>query len=347
MNDLSNPVPGNLTSNNQTGKVLRLKKETLPKDRSKAVGDIIRCFDFASIVQNVKHGIEYVVKVPLEYQPGLEAGKYSVLSGKDGRQWATLYEVLPNGKHSFVCNMPIKQESLIQGSPIHDISINMQLMAIQKQLQYLTELVKKTYETVRRIEQGQTDDRIGKLIAGKKGIETAFTLHDPEARQIALANAQQLLMEAQSQIGQTLKTKVVAFPTIPNSQIKLFWGRFTDKTYFSAMDEAFDSIQEYFQMYLWATKLLADSYYYSREETAAEKTYKDAVEFIASLDFSKVRTIQNIHPKEDFSDTLCVKASRYVLAEQVKSKETAKPFDSIELSLDSEELLEELKNGEE
>ena len=179
------PQPEEITPYSPGEKPLQLKKDTPRVDFQKTLGDIVRCLDTANVIQNVKRGIEYVVQVPAEYQAGLEAGKYTVLAGKDGRQWATLYEVLPNGKHSFICNMPIKPEELIQGNPMHDISVDMQMMAMQQQLAKLTELVQETYDAVKRIEQGQTDDRVGRLRAGKEGIEQAILIDDPVQRKIA------------------------------------------------------------------------------------------------------------------------------------------------------------------
>lgn len=329
------------------GKILHLKKDVPQIDFKKAVGNIVRCLDTANVIKNVKRGIEYVVQVPAEYQAGLEAGKYTVLAGKDGRQWATLYEVLPNGKHSFACNMPIKPEQMVQGNPIHDVSMNMQMMAIQQQLAKLTELVQETYEAVKRIERGQTDDRVGKLRAGKEGIEQAILIDDRDQRKIAIGNAQQLLLEARGQIGETLKSKVESFPRIPESQVKQFFGRLASGSYFSGADDEFDAIQEYFQLYLWATKLLADSYYYIDEPKAAEKAYRDAINFVNALDFSNVKTLKNIHPNEDLRDTICYNAEPYVLTEKKKSIELAKPYDSIEIFISGDDIVEVLENGEE
>lgn len=342
-----NPGSGDTVPYQPGDKTLRLKKDTPRVDFHKTLGDIIRCLDTANVIQNVKRGIEYVVQVPAEYQAGLEAGKYTVLAGKDGRQWATLYEVLPNGKHSFACNMPIKPEELVQGNPMHDVSMNMQMMAMQQQLAKLTELVQDTYEAVKRIEQGQTDDRVGKLRAGKEGMEQAILIEDPVQRKIAIGNAQQLLLEARGQIGETLKSKVQSFPAIPKSQVEHFIGRLFSGSYFSSKDAAFDAIQDYFQLYLWATKLLADSYYYIGESKAAEKTYRDAIAFARSLDFTNVKTLRYIHPKEDMSDTICKLAEQYILTEQAKSIELAKPYDTVELSLTGDEIMEVLGNGEE
>ena len=339
--------PDDVVPYEERGKSLKLGKKELRGDYRKSLGDLIRCLDTANVIKNVKRGVEYIVQVPAEFQAGLEAGKYTVLAGKDGRQWATLYEVLPNGKHSFACNMPIKPENLIQGNPMHEISVNMQMMAMQQQLANLTELVQQVYEAVKRIEQGQTDDRVGKLRAGKEGIEQAIRIEDKELQKVAFANAQALLLEARGQIGETLKTKVQSFPAIPKSQVKQFISRLADKRYLTGKDEAFDAIQEYFQLYLYATKLLADSYFYCGEKKAAEKAYQDAIDLISGLDFCKVKSLKYIHPHTDFSDSVCELAVPFVLAEQEKSVEMAKPYDTIEMLINGDDIVEVLEDGEE
>lgn len=337
----------NIIPYSSNGKILMIDSNTPRINFQKTLSDIIRCFDTAHIIQNVKRGIEYVVQVPAEYQAGLEAGQYTVLAGKDGRQWATLYEVLPNGKHSFTCNMPIKPEELVQGNPIHDVSVDMQMMALQQQIAKLTELVQETYDAVKRIEQGQTDDRVGRLRAGKEGMEQAIVIDDSIQRKIAIGNAQQLLLEARGQIGETLKSKIESFPQIPKSQIQQFFGRLSSGKYFTGKDEAFYAIQKYYQLYLLATRLLADSYYYCGEPKAAEKAYNDAIAFIQALDFSNVKTLQYIHRKEDFSDTICDKSVSYVITEQEQSKLLAEPYNMVELKLTGDIIMEVLENGEE
>ncbi len=100
-------------------------------------------------------------------------------------------------------------------------------------------------------------------------------------------------------------------------------------------------------MYLLATKLLADSYYYIGETKAAEEVYRHAINFVRELDFSNVRTLHYIHPNENLSDTVCELAEPYILAEQEKSVKLAKPYDTVELLLTGDEIMEVLENDEE
>ena len=60
-----------------------------------------------------------------------------------------------------------------------------------------------------------------------------------------------------------------------------------------------------------------------------------------------MKTLQYIHPKEDLSDTVCELAVPYVLTEQAKSVELAKPYDTVELLLTGDEIKEAFENGEE
>lgn len=345
-NSLINPEDNEIVSYEPIGKVLSLHENMPGLDYHKTLGDIFRCIDISKTIKNIKRGFEYVVQIPEKYRKGYEEGQYTILESKNGEQWATLYEVTPDNKHRFKCNLPIKKEEMIKGNPIHDVSVNMQMMAMQQQLSQLTETVKEVLETVQRIERGQTDDRIGKLRAGREGIEQAILLEDASQRKFAFSNAQQLILEARGQIGETLQTKVKDFPAIPKSQVKQFIARLISSDYLTGKDKAFDSIQEYFQLYLLSTRLLAESYYYCGEAKAAEKAYQDAVDLIRTLDFSKVKTLHNIHPHEDFSDSICELAEPYVLSEQEECRELAKSYDSIELLISGDYLMEVLADGE-
>lgn len=345
--DIIEQKPGELADAEHTAKVLELSDQTKGFDISSALAKILHCFDTAAIIQGVKAGVQYVVQVPTEFQLGLDAGVYSVMeSTRTGKQWATLVRTLDDGKKEIVCNLPIKPETVVQGNPMHDISMNMQMMALQQQIASLTELVQDVCDTVKRIEQGQTDDRIGLLLAGKEGVEQAMLIQDTALRKAKLASAQQTLLEARGQIAATLRTKVNEFPVIPKSPVGRFGLELARSGSLARRDEAFDAIQLYYQLYLTATRLLADSYLYCNEHAAARKAYTDAATFLGRLDFTRVLTLRYMHPEDDFSDTICERAVEYLEAERISSLELARPCDYIEMTVSGEQIIEAIGGGE-
>ena len=338
--DIVERTPDEMAEVTQTSKVLKLNDHTKGFDMGSALSKVLHCFDTAAIIQGVKAGVQYVVQVPTEYQLGLDAGVYSVMeNAKTGKQWATLVRTLADGKKEIVCNLPIKPEKVLQGNPMHDISMNMQMMALQQQIASLTELVQDVCDTVRRIEQGQTDDRFGLLLAGKEGVEQAMLIQDTALQKSKLAAAQQTLLEARGQIAATFRTKVNEFPAVPKSPIGRFGLELARGGSLARRDEAFDAIQLYYQLYLTATRLLADSYLYCNEHAAAKKAYAEAEAFLGSLDFSRVLTLRYMHPDDDFSDTICERAVEYLDAERVSSFELARPSDYIEMTVSGEQIL--------
>ena len=338
-NDITVQEPGEPSEEPQSGKVLYLDNQTHGIDLSSTLAKVLGCFDTAAVVNGVKSGIQYVVQVPAQFQQGLADGTFSVMeSAKTGKQWATLVRKLADGKNEIICNMPIKPETVVQGNPMHDISVNMQMMALQQQIASLTELVQEVCDTVKRIEQGQTDDRIGLLLAGKEGVEQAMLIQDTALRKAKLAAAQQTLLDARGQIATTLRTKVNTFPLVPKSPVKRFGMELARGGSLVKCDDAFESIQLYYQLYLVATQLLAESYLYCGEKNAAEKAYADGIAFLEGLDFGRVKTLQYIHPEDDFSDTICEQAAPYMESARTISLESARPYDVIELAVTGEQI---------
>lgn len=341
--DITVQESGELTNDPPADKALQLGERTPGIDINAALARILRCFDTAGIIRTVKTGVQYVVQVPAEFQKGLADGTFSVMeSAKSGKQWATLVQKLPGGKNEIVCNMPIKPESVMQGNPMHDMSVNMQMMALQQQIASLTELVQEVCDTVKRIEQGQTDDRIGLLLAGKQGIEQAMLIQDEFLRKEKLANAQQTLLEARGQIAVTLQRKISEFPKVPERPVQRFFMELKKSGSLAQCDDAFDAIQTYYQLYLAATRLLADSYLYCGERAAAENAYAGGIAFLRDLDFARVRTLRYTHPEDDFSDSLCERAVEYMESERTLSLETARPYDTIELTVTGEQIVQAL-----
>ena len=338
--DLSIQQPGNLAEKPQSGKVLQLDAQTQDIDLSSSLAKVLGCFDTATAVNGIEHGVQYVVQVPAKFQQGLADGTFSIMeNAKTGKQWATLVRKLANGKNEIVCNMPIKPESVVQGNPMHDISANMQLMALQQQIASLTELVQKVYDAVQHIEQGQTDDRIGLLLAGKEGVEQAMHIQNETLRLMKLAEAQQTLLNARGQIAATLRTKVNSFPSIPKSPLNRFGMELANSGSLAKCDDAFESIQLYYQSYLVATQLLAESHLYCGEWSTAEKVYAQGIDFLSGLDFRNVKSLQYIHPEDDFTDTICEQAVPYMQSAKTISLESARPYDYIELEVTGEQIL--------
>ena len=78
---------------------------------------------------------------------------------------------------------------MIQGNPARDITNSYHNLYMQQQINELSGLIETTLDTVKRIEQGQWDDRIGLLNAGKDAFILALAQKDEASRPNAIALA--------------------------------------------------------------------------------------------------------------------------------------------------------------
>ena len=88
-------------------------------------------------------------------------------------------------------NLPIHEEKILQGNPMHEISTGMQMMHLQQQVAELTQLVKDAYEAILLIDEELKADKIGLLNAGYEGIQHALQ-HEGEQQlhELIVAQAQ-------------------------------------------------------------------------------------------------------------------------------------------------------------
>ena len=160
-----------------------------------------------------------------------------------------IYKKLESGKREFVANLPIKNENLIQENPLDRFANSCHNICMQQQIYNLTEAIEQTYRVVERIEQGQKDDRIGTLQAGRKHIILAMN-QPPEDRAAAMELGRANMLCAQSQIFETFKRRVRAYEPIPDSMFLRIAREFRHSGYLSRRDKEFDEIQEYYDLYL-------------------------------------------------------------------------------------------------
>lgn len=168
----------------------------------------------ADALAHVEKSVEYVVQIPLKHKEAFQAGDLFLnQNSKTGVLWPTLYKALDSGKREFVDNLPIKEEELFRGNPFESVAISYHNLYMQQQINELAEVMNRTYKAVERIEQGQMDDRIGLLIAGRDQI--ILSMHLPqEERFTAIELGRSKLLTAQKQLLQTLKRRIGNFEAI-------------------------------------------------------------------------------------------------------------------------------------
>lgn len=331
----------------QYGKVLNVNSFTPNIDFKGIVDRIFQYVDIADVVSKIEKGAEYVVQIPAEFQDGFQSGEYWIMENqKTGKLWPTLMKLGDDGKNKIVTPLGIKKEEFFQGNLVKDITSNFHNIFLQQKLDEITSLLEETMEAVRRVEQGQKDDRIGLLEAGKQGIILALKQKDEENRKTAILLARNEINKAQNQIYQTFETKVLSFKPLPSSTVGLYIKEFIDTGYLNKRDDEYTEIQDYYHLYVEATKMLAGSYAIVDDMETAQKVFDIGIHKLESLDYSNLRTIEYAHKGAEF-EKIYNSSAEYLSNEKNIFLEELQKFDCLSISINGDYLLEALSNGKE
>lgn len=339
---------GIISADDDSVKVLRISRHDSGPDFKGMLAAAVQMFTAADIIGKIQKGAEFVVQVPAQYQADLQAGALEMMHGaKSGKTWATLVRKLADGKQEIVCNCPITEQMRVQGNPIQNLSGVYQNLYMQQKLAELSEQVQAVYDVVLRIEQGQMDDRIGKLLSGRDDVQRALKNPNTDDQKRELELARSKISEAQSQIGQVFKSRVEQFKPIPESKlIRRFQEILSPTTsYMKRQDEEFGKLQEYFEFYLRATQLLAWSYSVVGDTDRAKTVFEQSMFFLRSINFGNVRTLDYIYPCNSMEDAFYHQSVPYLKAEETVCLEEAQPYEYVQMTVSSEELLEVIENG--
>lgn len=325
-------------------RVFHVNRDTIDADYDGLINRFFQFVDVNQIMNGIQKGKEYIVQIPSQFKEGFEAGKYFIMENSDtGKTWPVLMEKLENGKNQIVTPLPVKAQEYLIGNPMRDYFTSFQNARIQQQLHEISELLEQTLEVVNRIEHGQLDDRIGMLKAGKQQIFLALNQKDESSRTHALLHGMQDVSRAQGQIAETLKRRVTEFKALPKTAFMRFGKEFMKAGYLSSRDDEYQEIQEYFDLYLQATKLLAGAYIVSGDTENAERVFQLSVDTLNGIDFHRLDSIKLIHPKE--TDLICDFATEYLVTEKQNLLEEAKQPDCMMIEVSGEKLLEAIGYG--
>lgn len=324
-------------------KVLNVTPETKEIDINGLLAQLFQYMNIEDILSHIENHIEYVVQIPLKHKEAFDVGELFINeNSKTGVMWPALYKILDNGKRQFVGNLPIKQEEVFHGNTFQGIAQSYHNIYLQQQINELAEIMNQTYRKVECIEQGQKDDRIGLLLAGRDQIILSLDF-EVEARKMAIHLGRNQILTAQKQILQTFKRKVMLFEPIPVNGIKRLGMELKHSGTLRQRDKDFGDIQEYYSLYLQATQMLAASYAICGQIEQAEKVYQIAEQDMSEIDFEAVKTLRYIHKESKLM--LYDYAVDYVTAEKRRYMDDVKEYDYITFQVRGEKIMEVFKNG--
>ena len=321
------------------GKTLYITPQTRGFNYPAILDKVLQYVNVNDILAKVEAGTQYVVQIPVEYQEAYKRGELFIMQNqKTGKMWPSLMKIAEDGKNQVVSPLPITEEKLVQGNPVQDLSISYHNQLMQQQMTQLTELVEETYRLVERIEHGQMDDRIGRLEAGKNGLLLALAMPEGNERTMQINSSRQNLLVAQAQIGQTLQRRVTEFDPLPRSSAMRFAKEMAHSGYLASKDKEVNEMQDYYDLYLQSTKLIAASYAISGDLKTAEDSFKIGEQFMQSIDFSKVKSIEYSH--KGLRDMFYSRPVDYVSIEKQNCLEEAKNYDYVAIEVSGVKLLE-------
>lgn len=327
-----------------SGKTLYITKDTKWFDYQSILGQVVQCVNMRDLLAKIQAGTQYVVQIPTEFQDAVNAGEYFIMQNqKTGKMWPSLMKVAENGSSQVVTPLPIYEQGFVQGNPVQNLSSACHNILMQQQIARLASMVKDTYRLVERIEHGQMDDRIGRLEAGNNGLLLALSMPESEERTMLINSIRQNILVAQAQIGQTLKRRVGEFEAIPNSAPGRFVKELMRRGYYANKDREVSEMQEYYDLYLQATKLIAISFVICGELQTAEESFKIGEQFIGEIDFGKVQSISSLH--RDLGEMFYSCPVEYITTERTVCLEEAIKYDYVALEVSGDILLEVLGDG--
>lgn len=274
-------LEGEIVLDSKGNKTLKIHEGMTNIDFAGAVDRLAQYVNIAEIASTIEKGVEYVVQIPAQYQKQYEAGEYFINQNKTtGIEWPILMRKAENGQYRFVDDLPIKQQEFIEGNPFQDICNSYHNICMQQQMAQLSERVEETYQIVKMLERGQQDDRVAFIEAGRKEIMLALTLQDENDRNKQIWFGINNLLLGREQIGKAMVRRIEDFEPLPESRVVLFLNTLAHNNYQNKKDDEIENIQECYEMYLQATKMIAGAYAYKGEMAAVEQIFEDGISFL-------------------------------------------------------------------
>ena len=328
------------------GRKLYITRNSKGFDFRALLGQAVQCLNMVDINAEIKAGTQYVVQIPAQFQEAYESGEMFIMENmKTGKKWPSLMQVMENGRNQVVTPLPIAEQAIFQGNPIQELANSHHNMLMQQQVARLAEMLKDTYKVVKQIKQGQMDDRVGLLDAGRNGLILAMSLPEGDERNRQIDSSRQNLLLGQAQIAKALERSVEAFQPVSKYALVRFARELGHSGYLAEKSQEVQEMQDMYDQYLVATKLLAASYVMTGNTQTAEDTFRLSERTIQGIDFSKVETIGYQH--KGLTDMFYTAPAGYIAAERDECLEEAKQYDYVALEVSGEELLEVLGIGQE
>lgn len=331
-----------------TYRVVRSNDPNLHIPFKDVLNRILEIVNVKDILDNVQAGTEYVVQIPEQFDKQFQSGEFWIMeNSKTGKLWPTLMKKGDDGKNKIVTPLGIKKESFVQGSPIQDMTQQLQMAQVQGTLKSQTELLESICKSVKHIQKGQMNDRIALLESGKKQIYLALKRSDDDpGKRIAIENGIHDLINAQYKIYEELKLQVSEYGVIPKSQVLQLFKAFTHKDYWNKKSEEYNEIVDLFNLYKESTKYIAAAHLLIEQPQVIESIYSESVNKLKELDYTSVMSIEHMYSGDDY-DFIFNNDIQLLEEDKKECLELNTKYEGLAIEVSGEQLLEAINHEKE
>lgn len=300
-----------------------------PKRASIVVSQITQ---YARIAKDVIQDIadapattEYVVQIPKAIQDKLDSGEYKLMRRETGELLCAVMGKSENSDRTVIRQRLDAVERTVQNAApaqqAEAISSDLYNIAIQQQMAELSAQLEAVLDGVKRIEQGQQDDRYALIEAAESQLKIAAVAEDETNRLEAIRSAQQLLQEGTAKISRAMARRLQEVDGVPGSQLAIVWKMLTTRgNYYDEMNEWFNGIQESFEVLDKAYAMLALCAVAIGEPKMLDVLLDEYQARLSTMDTTKLLSMGNIHPEAKFDGEWFSDMKRYMEERREETK---------------------------
>lgn len=262
----------------------------LAQDAAEKIYDVVsKTAPIASqLAQATQKTVRYVVDTSGGVLEGLESGSIKLITQKDGRMTAQLWDT--EGKR-FGKKLEIKREVTRKGIDPTEMANALQMMALQEQLQLVTEQIVSIDNSVKDVLLGQQNDRLGLYYSGLALYLEARSMENDEWKRALLSQALRSLSDASFQLIVTMQSDI---KYLVDGKYALEKGKQRQ-----LMDERMSNIHKAFEFVHQATMLKAAIYCEQNEVKAMTTTLNEYARFIESTIVQNANLLSQCDQNDD------------------------------------------------
>lgn len=255
---------------------------------------------FATLYSGGKKDIRLVVDASDQMLKAIKNGTIKLMTDRSGNSYAQVMNGNVFGEH-----IPVKMESYSPGVNALQLANSLQMLAMQQQIESISQQIVQIDKRARSILTGQQNDRIGLYYSGVTQYLESTKISDPILKKQMIAQALRCLSEATYQLMITMQTEIKSLAEKEYAQLK---GKSV-----AEIDEKMNVINQSFAFIHQASILRAGIYCQENEIEAMTTVLNEYSRFIGTTVERNVELLAQMD-KNDFGTDNGIWMSRQVFS---------------------------------